>query len=182
MAASTSPSRRRTGSRTSRPPRRTATASSSRSVSSSSSARSTTWLPRFRTRSSKETTLNQIGKGSRVEFEAAGACGLGGLSAAKQKHLWGIGVDADQSFLGPHILTSATKHVDLSVFEAIKAYKANPTGFKGAFNKNYTVKNHGVGYGKLSAKLSKADRTFITAKANHIAKLIAEGKIKIPSK
>ena len=130
----------------------------------------------------KETTLNQIGKGSRVEFEAAGACGLGGLSAAKQKHLWGIGVDADQSFLGPHILTSATKHVDLSVFDAIKAYKANPTGFRGGFNKNYTVKNHGVGYGKLSAKLSKADRTFITAKANHIAKLIAEGKIKPPSK
>ncbi len=130
----------------------------------------------------KETTLNQIAKGSRVEFEAAGACGLGGLSAAKQKHLWGIGVDADQSFLGPHILTSATKHVDLSVFEAIKAYKANPTGFKGAFNKNYTVKNHGVGYGKLSTKLSAADRTYITKKANRIAKLIAEGKIKPPSK
>jgi len=37
----------------------------------------------------KETTLNQIGKGSRIEFQVAGACGLGGLSAAKQKHIWG---------------------------------------------------------------------------------------------
>jgi len=130
----------------------------------------------------KETTLNQIAKGSRIEFEAAGACGLGGLNAAKQKKLWGIGVDADQGFLGTHILTSATKHVDLSVFQAIKAYKANPSGFKGGFNKNYTVKNHGVGYGTLSAKLSKADRTYITKKVNRIAKLIAEGKIKPPTK
>ena len=32
---------------------------------------------------------------------------------------WGIGVDADQSFLGPHILTSATKKVDRAVFLAI---------------------------------------------------------------
>src|SRR5438105_2425684 len=45
----------------------------------------------------RETTLNHIDKGSRVEFEAAGACGLGGLKAAKQKGIWGIGVDANQS-------------------------------------------------------------------------------------
>ena len=129
----------------------------------------------------RETTLNQIGAGSGIVFEAAGQCGLGGLQAAKQKHIWGIGVDADQGFLGPHILTSATKHVDKSVFEAIKAYKANPSGFAGGFNKNYTVKNGGVGYGKLSKKLSKADRKFITAKVNRIAKLIASGKIVPPS-
>ena len=129
----------------------------------------------------KETTLNQIGKGSRVVFEAAGACGLGGLSAAKQNHIWGIGVDADQSFLGPHILTSATKHVDLSVYQAIKAFKANPSGFKGGFNKNYTVKNHGVGYGKLSSKLSKADRLYITKRVNRILQLIVAGKIIPPT-
>jgi basic membrane protein A len=34
--------------------------------------------------------------------------------------VWGIGVDADQSFLGPHILTSAVKRVDTAVFLAIK--------------------------------------------------------------
>ncbi|TMM01867.1 MAG: BMP family ABC transporter substrate-binding protein, partial [Actinobacteria bacterium] len=35
----------------------------------------------------KETTLNQIQAGSGIVFEAAGACGLGGLSAAKQNHI-----------------------------------------------------------------------------------------------
>jgi basic membrane protein A len=129
----------------------------------------------------KETTLNQIGKGSRIEFQVAGACGLGGLNAAKQKKIWGIGVDADQGFLGPHILTSALKRVDVSVYNAIKAYKANPTGFKGGFNANYTLKNGGIGYGKLSSKLSKVDRKYLTTKVAAIEKLIIKGKIKIPT-
>jgi basic membrane protein A len=129
----------------------------------------------------KETTLNQIGKGSRVEFQVAGACGLGGLNAAKQNHIWGIGVDADQSFLGTHILTSALKRVDVSVYNAIKQYKANPAGFKGGFNSNYTLKNGGIGYGKLSSKLSKADRAYITRKVKVIEKLIIKGKIKPPT-
>ena len=129
----------------------------------------------------KETTLNQIGKGSRIEFQVAGACGLGGLSAAKQKKIWGIGVDADQSFLGPHILTSALKKVDVSVYDAIKAFKANPSGFKGGFNSNYTLKNGAIGYGKLSSKLSKADRTYITKKVALIKKAIISGKIKPPT-
>jgi basic membrane protein A and related proteins len=129
----------------------------------------------------KETTLDQINRGSGIAFEAAGACGLGGLDAAKQKAAWGIGVDADQGYLGRHILTSATKLVDKSVYEAIAAYKKNPSGFKGGFDKIYSVKNGGVGYGKLSKKLSKADRTFITRKVNAIRRQIASGKIKPPT-
>jgi basic membrane protein A len=129
----------------------------------------------------KETTLNEIEKGAGVVFEAAGQCGLGGLNAAKQKGVWGIGVDADQSFLGKHILTSATKAVDLAVYQAIAAYKKNPAGYKGGFNQNYSVKNGGVGYGKLSSKLSKTERAFLTKKANAIKKLIASGKIKPPA-
>ena len=129
----------------------------------------------------KETTLNQIGAGSGIVFEAAGQCGLGGLSAAKQKGVWGIGVDADQSFLGKHILTSATKHVDVAVYDAIKAFKANPSGFQGGFNKNYSVKNNGVGYGKLSSKLSKADRAFILPRVEKIKKLLVQGKIVPPT-
>jgi basic membrane protein A len=129
----------------------------------------------------KETTLNQIQQGSGVVFEAAGACGLGGLDAAKEQGIWGIGVDADQGFLGKHILTSALKNVALSVYQAIAAYKKNPSGFKGGFDKVYSVKNGGVGYGKLSTKLSKADRTFITKKLKVIKKQIASGKIKPPT-
>ena len=41
----------------------------------------------------------------------------------------GIGVDADEAYLGPHILTSALKKVDVAVFDAIKT---RPGGkFKG---------------------------------------------------
>ena len=48
----------------------------------------------------KATALSQIARGSNVVFQVAGQCGLGALDAAKSKKVWGIGVDADQSFLG----------------------------------------------------------------------------------
>ena len=53
----------------------------------------------------KELALNQIARGSNVIFQVAGGCGLGALNAAGERDRWGIGVDADQSFLGsahPH--------------------------------------------------------------------------------
>ena len=55
----------------------------------------------------KELALNQIGEGSQVVFAVAGQCGLGALDAAKQEGAQGIGVDADQGYLGDHIMTSA---------------------------------------------------------------------------
>src|SRR6478609_10352686 len=78
----------------------------------------------------KQVALNQIEQGAGVIFEVAGGCGLGALDAAKEKHVWGIGVDADQSFLGPHILTSAVKRVDTAVFDAVKSVTDGK--FKGA--------------------------------------------------
>src|SRR5919201_5830214 len=69
----------------------------------------------------KELALQQISSGSDIVFQVAGGCGLGALDAAKEKHVWGIGVDADQAYLGPHILTSAVKRVDSAVFDAIKS-------------------------------------------------------------
>src|SRR2546425_4198551 len=65
----------------------------------------------------KQIALNQIEQGASVIFQVASGCGLGALDAAKEKGVWGIGVDADQSFLGPHILTSAVKRVDTAVFD-----------------------------------------------------------------
>jgi basic membrane protein A len=130
----------------------------------------------------KETTLDQIDRGSKVAFMVAGGCGLGGLQAAKERKIWGIGVDADQGFLGKHILTSATKRVEVAVYDMIKAFKANPSGFRGGFNANYTVRNKGVGYGKLSTRLPKAKRALYIKKVEKIRKLIAQGKIKPPAK
>jgi basic membrane protein A len=130
----------------------------------------------------KEAALDQIDRGSKIGFMVAGQCGLGGHQAAKERKIWSIGVDADQYFLGKHVLTSATKRVDVAVFDMIKAYQKNPSGFRGGFNANYTVKNNGVGYGRLSTKLSKAKRAEYTKKVNKIRDLIRKGKIKPPAK
>ena len=102
------------------------------------------------------------------------------LTATKERKIWGIGVDADQGFLGKHVLTSATKKVDVAVYDMIKAFKANPRGFRGGYNANYTVRNAGVGF-VLSTRLPRAKRLEYTRKANAIKQLIAQGKIKPPA-
>jgi basic membrane protein A and related proteins len=126
----------------------------------------------------KEIALNQISQGSDVVFAAAGGCGLGALQAAKEQGKWGIGVDNDQGFLGPHILTSATKKVDLAVFTTIEQQQDN--AFKGGTDGIFTVKNGGVGFGQVSAKAP--GRAKLIAKLTATSKAIAAGKIKIPSK
>jgi len=121
----------------------------------------------------KEVALRQIARGSQVVFQVAGGCGLGALSAAKEKKVWGIGVDADQSYLGAHMLTSAVKKVDLSVVKITRrAYNGALTG---QLDFPFTVKNGGIGYGKVSPRVPKAD----IAKLNAIKRQIANGKIKI---
>jgi basic membrane protein A and related proteins len=101
----------------------------------------------------KEIALDQIAKGSKVVFQVAGGCGLGALDAAKEKGVQGIGVDADQAYLGDHILTSALKKVDVAVYNAIKA--AQEGQFKGGADVIATVENGGVGLGKISAEGQK---------------------------
>jgi basic membrane protein A and related proteins len=95
----------------------------------------------------KEIALDQIAQGSKVVFQVAGQCGLGALDAAKEKGVQGIGVDADQAYLGDHILTSALKKVDVAVFDAIK--RAQDGSFKGGTDVIATVENGGVGLGKI---------------------------------
>jgi basic membrane protein A len=95
----------------------------------------------------KQIALNQIQQGSKVVFQVAGACGLGALSAAQQQGVQGIGVDADQAYLGSYILTSAEKKVDVAVFNAIKALMAGK--FAAGANVTNNVANGGIGYGKI---------------------------------
>jgi basic membrane protein A len=97
----------------------------------------------------KEIALNQIGQGSKVVFQVAGACGLGALDAAKQKGVQGIGVDADQAYLGSYILTSAEKKVDVAVFNAIKAAQAGQ--FSSGQDVINSLANGGIGFGKLNS-------------------------------
>jgi basic membrane protein A and related proteins len=120
----------------------------------------------------KEVALNQIADGSVVVFQVAGGCGLGALDAAKEKAVWGVGVDADQGYLGSYVLTSALKRVDTSVFDAIK--DAKDGNFKGGQDAVYGLDVNGVGIGKFSAKAPAG----IADKVAQIKQQIADGKIK----
>jgi basic membrane protein A len=121
----------------------------------------------------KELALSQISSGSKVVFQVAGQCGLGALDAAKEKGVQGIGVDADQGYLGTHILSSATKKVDVAVFTAIK--EAQSGAFKPGRDEVFSVKNGGVGLGKLSTAAQPYQ-----AKVEAIRKQLAAGEISVP--
>jgi basic membrane protein A len=130
------------------------------------------------TESDKCKTLaeNQIAQGSYVEFQVAGGCGLGTLTAAAQHKIWGIGVDKDQFKDAKRVLTSGVKHVDLGVFNVIKATKSGK--FKGNRDLQFTLKNHGMGVGKINPAVPKK---FITA-MNKIKARIIKGTLKVPTK
>jgi basic membrane protein A len=121
----------------------------------------------------KELALNEIANGAGVVFQVAGGCGLGALDAAKEKDVMGIGVDADQAFLGPHILTSALKKVDVAVYETISA-RSKSANFRGGFNAVFSAKNNGVGIGKWSPKVPQSIRKAVEAQS----KLLKAGKVK----
>ena len=119
----------------------------------------------------KQLALNEISDGANIVFQVAGGCGLGVLDAAKEKGVWGIGVDADQSYLGPQVLTSALKRVDTSVYATIQQVLDGK--FKGGADSVFSLKNDGVGLGKISPKVPKAD----VQKVREIEKQIKAGKI-----
>ena len=84
---------------------------------------------------------------------------------------WGIGVDADQSFLGPHILTSAQKGVDSAVFLTIESIQDG--SWKGGGNATFGLKEDGVGLGTVSSEVPQEDVDQVEA----IKQQIADGEI-----
>jgi basic membrane protein A and related proteins len=85
----------------------------------------------------KEIALDQIAQGSDVVFQVAGQCGLGALDAACQEDVFAIGVDADQSFAGECVITSALKPLELAVFETIRS--AQDGSFQGGTNRFFGI-------------------------------------------
>jgi basic membrane protein A len=122
--------------------------------------------------------LQEIAKGADVIYPAAGASGLGALTAADTKHVLSIGVDTDQNFLHPNsVVSSVVKHVEVAVASAIVAAGAGK--FK-AGTRTWDLANDGVGLapyhglaGKVPAKVQKA---IDAARAGIIA-----GKITVPT-
>jgi basic membrane protein A len=123
----------------------------------------------------KELALSQIEQGSGVVFQVAGGCGLGALEAAGEKKVWGIGVDADQSAIGPQILTSAVKRVESAVFLAIKA--AQDGSLQGGTDNTYGLAEDGVALGTVSKDVPQNLVDEVNAKADEIK----SGSIQIPT-
>src|SRR5687768_1004319 len=119
----------------------------------------------------KELALNQIARGSQVIFQVAGGCGLGALDAAGERDVWGIGVDADQSFLGPHVLTSALKGVDSAVFLTIQSIQDG--SWEGGGNATFGLAEDGVGLGNVSPDIPADD----VDQVEQIKQQIADGEI-----
>jgi basic membrane protein A len=122
----------------------------------------------------KEIALNQISRGASVVFQVAGGCGLGALDAAQERSVWGIGVDADQSFLGQHVLTSAMKRVDEAVFRTIRSVVDG--NWKGGLNLTFGLQEDGVGLGTINSQVPEDDR----AALDDARRKILAGEIEIP--
>ena len=64
----------------------------------------------------------QIDNHSEVVFNVAGNCGIGALQAAGGRGVYGIGVDSDESGVGPQVIASVVKRKDLVTEFAIKLF------------------------------------------------------------
>jgi basic membrane protein A len=123
----------------------------------------------------KTVAENQIAQGAQVLFQVAGGCGLGTLTAAAQHKIWGIGVDKDQYNDAKRVLTSGVKHVDLGVFNVIKATMNGK--FNGNHDLQFTLANDGMGVGKINPAVPKA----LIDKMNGIKQRIISGDLKVPT-
>ena len=122
----------------------------------------------------KEIAFSQIARGATVVFQVAGGCGLGALSAAKDRNVWGIGVDADQAFLGSHVLTSALKRVDEAVFRTIKSVVDGT--WEGGKNLVFGLEEDGVGLGTIDDKVPAKDQRYV----EEAKRKILAGQVDIP--
>jgi basic membrane protein A len=123
----------------------------------------------------RSVAMSQIAKGSRVVFQVASACGLGALEAAGEHGVWGIGVDVDQSHLGPHILTSAVKRLDVAVFDTTEELVRGT--LETGRSSRFSLENRGVGLGTISTRVPRS----LQAEIEDIRAEIVAGKIRIAS-
>ena len=125
----------------------------------------------------KEIALSQIEQGSQVVMQVAGACGLGALDAARERNVWGIGSDDDQSFLGPHILSSALKLNPISIFKTIESVENGM--FRGGENTLFDVASGAVGLAPINPRVSNE----VVAGVNQVQQELAAGQIRgIPTR
>jgi basic membrane protein A and related proteins len=123
--------------------------------------------------------------GDDIVFHAAGATGNGLFKEATDlkkkdpnRKIWAIGVDQDQSFMGPDvILTSAMKRVDLAVKDI--STKAKEGNFPGGKTTVYGLAENGVGLAPINSNASQ--KAAIESAVKDWTDKIKSGAVKVPS-
>jgi basic membrane protein A and related proteins len=123
----------------------------------------------------KSLAQTQLAQGSDVVFAVAGGCGLGALSAANAKGVWGVGGGGDQKAPGDHMLTSAVKKVDFAVYSTV--FKLKEGIFPGGTTVTFGIKNFAAGISGVAKSVPSPIKT----KVNGIISKIKAGGIKIPN-
>jgi len=90
-----------------------------------------------------------IDEGADIIMGVGGKTGNGGITAAKERGKWGVGVDVDQYYTLPNekdiLVTSTVKRLDKAVFNVIKSMLVGKFG--GGTDYIATLANQGVGVG-----------------------------------
>ena len=129
----------------------------------------------------KELALKQIEAGADVLYHASGASGVGMIETATENRIFSIGMGSDQSISAideqkRYILTSVLKHVDISVYDTIRAFT------EGRFEGGYRVfglADDGVGY--AVNEFNEYLIADIQPPLDELRHKIINGEIKVPS-
>ena len=117
----------------------------------------------------------QIARGAGTVFNVAGGCGLGTLEAARAAGVWGVGVDSDQSFLGPHILTSVLKHFDAAIVAVMRQVQAGRILTRR--DTILTMRDGAVGLGRVGPGVPRT----LLAQVEALRRQVVAGKIGVPA-
>ena len=118
---------------------------------------------------------SQIAAGSDIVFPVAGACNAGALQAVKENGVWALGVDADESYLGPWMLASAALHVDQAVILTIDA--VHDGVFAGGRDVEFGIAQNALGIDGINAAVPQSIRLKVSA----VARRLRAGSISIPT-
>jgi basic membrane lipoprotein Med (substrate-binding protein (PBP1-ABC) superfamily) len=99
------------------------------------------------------------------------------LAAAGLRGVWGVGVDADRSYLGSHILVSTVKRYDRAVELAVEWYAM---GMLPAGDVVLGLDDDAVGIAGISPEVSPSDRRSVARLAASLRKAEAARSPELP--
>lgn len=119
--------------------------------------------------------LEQIAEGSRAVFDTAGPCGVGALFAARDRGVWGIGINTDMSGLGSFILTSVLRREERLFTLMLRAYLHRSLRLGSVTSVG--LREGVVGLGRINRRVPKS----IVTKVVRLQAQIIDGAVKVPS-